>query len=213
MTNKPRLLDLFSGAGGAGMGYYRAGFEVVGVDIAHQKHYPFEFHQADALEYLAAHGNEFDAIHASPPCQAYSMASAQWRIAGKEYPDLVSPTRDLLRKIGKPYVIENVPSAPLENAIVLNGGLFGMRVRRTRLFETSFPFHLVLRPPEEPSTFRMGRLVMEGDVITPVGHFSNVDYARRVMDIGWMTGKELTQAIPPAYTEYIGKYLYAEVTK
>lgn len=189
------------------MGYHRAGFDVVGVDIAPQPRYPFEFHQADALEYLAEHGHEFNAIHASPPCQAYSMASSQWRIAGKEYPDLVGPTRDLLREIRKPYVIENVPGSPLLNPLKLNGPFFNMRVRRTRMFETSFNFPLTLIPPEEPSTFRRGRPVNEGDVITPVGHFSNIAYARRVMDIDWMTGKELTQAIPPAYTEYIGGFL------
>lgn len=205
--SRPRLLDLFCCAGGAAMGYYRAGFDVVGVDIAPQPRYPFEFHQADALEYLAEHGYEFDAIHASPPCQAYSMAGQQWRSAGKVYADLVQPTRELLDKIGKPYVIENVPGSPLHNPVTLNGPLFKMRVRRTRLFETSFPMPLTLRPPEEPSTFRMGRPVLEGDVITPVGHFSNIDYARRVMDVAWMTGKEITQAIPPAYTEYIGKFL------
>ena len=93
------------------------------------------------------------------------------------------------------------------NPTILNGALFGLRVRRTRLFETSFPMPLVLRPPEEPSNFRMGRPVKEGDIIVPVGHFSNVDYARRVMGIDWMTGKELTQAIPPAYTEYIGNQI------
>jgi DNA (cytosine-5)-methyltransferase 1 len=204
---KPRLLDLFCGAGGAGMGYHRAGFEVVGVDIRPMPRYPFEFHQADALEYLREHGHEFDAIHASPPCQAYSMAGTQWRVAGAEYPDLVEPTREALKLTGKPYVIENVPGAPLINPVILNGALFGLRVRRTRLFETSFAMPLVLIPPEEKSNFRMGRPVKEGDVITPVGHFSNVAYAQRQMQIDWMGQKELAQAIPPAYTEYIGKQI------
>ena len=202
-----KLLDLFCGAGGAGMGYHRAGFEVVGVDNRPMPRYPFEFHQADALEYLAAHWHEFDVIHASPPCQAYSMAGQQWRKAGTEYPDLIEPIREALIKTGKPYVIENVPGAPLINPTVLNGGLFCLRVRRTRLFETSFEMPLVLRPPEEKSSFRMGRPIKEGDVIVPVGHFSNIPYARRQMEIDWMTGKELTQAIPPAYTEFIGREL------
>lgn len=219
-----KLLDLFCGAGGAGMGYHRAGFEVVGVDINPQPRYPFPFILGDAIDvltrmmngekFLASDGNwygidDFDVIHASPPCQAYSMASMQWRKSGTEYPDLLEPTREALKRTGKPYVIENVPGAPLIDPTILNGALFGLRVRRTRLFETSFPLPLVLRPPEEKSTFRMGRPVKEGDVITPVGHFSNIAYARRQMQIDWMNQKELTQAIPPAYCEWIGAQLLA----
>ena len=202
-----KLLDLFCCAGGAGMGYHKAGFEVTGVDIKPQTRYPFRFVQGDALEYLRNHGHEFDAIHASPPCQVYSMASQQWRGEGKKYSDLVAPTRKELQKIGKPYVIENVPGAPLVNPIKLNGAMFGMKLRRVRLFETSFDMPFYLLPNEGKSMFRMGRPVKEGDIITPVGHFSNVPYARRVMGIEWMTGAELTQAIPPAYTEYIGREL------
>lgn len=207
MNDKPRLLDTFCKAGGASMGYHRAGFDVTGVDIEPQKRYPFRFIQGDALEYIAAHGNEYDAIAASPPCQAYSMASNQWRTQGKSYPDLVAPTRAALIATGKPYVIENVPGAPLINPITLNGPMFGMLVRRVRIFETSFEFPFFLIPPEGKSFFRMGRPVNEGDIITPVGHFSNVPYARRQMGIDWMTGGELTQAIPPAYTEFIGREL------
>lgn len=203
----PRLLDLFCGAGGAGMGYHLAGFEVVGVDIKPQPHYPFEFHQADAITYLLENCQRFDCFHASPPCQAYSMASQQWRVSGKEYPDLISETREVLQKTGKPYVIENVPGAPLINPFVLNGAFFGLNVRRTRIFETNFPVMFFLIPPQRKSKFRMGRPIVEGDDITPVGHFSNVPYARRQMQIDWMTQKELAQAIPPAYTEYIGRIM------
>jgi DNA (cytosine-5)-methyltransferase 1 len=201
-----RLLDLFCGAGGAGMGYHRAGFEVVGVDIEPQKNYPFEFHQGDALEYLADHWQEFDVIHASPPCQEYTKASQQWRLAGKEYPDLVSQTREALKQTGKPYVIENVPGAPLVDPVILNGAMFGMLVHRVRLFECSFqtPFFLL---PQLPKPVKMGRPIQAGEIIQPVGHFSNVPYAREQMGIDWMTQGELAQAIPPAYTEFIGKQL------
>lgn len=195
------------------MGYHRAGFEVTGVDIRPRVRYPFTFIQADALEYLAAHWHEYDAIHASPPCQAYSMAGQQWRSAGKEYPDLVEPTRSALKATGLPYVIENVPGAPLINPIVLNGAMFGLLVRRVRLFECSFDVPFVLLPDDAPSTFRMGRPVKEGDAITPVGHFSNIPYARKQMEIDWMTGAELTQAIPPAYTLFIGEYLLKYLEK
>ena len=208
-----RLLDLFCKAGGCTRGYQQAGFVVTGVDIEPQPNYVGdEFIQADALEYfrgLIDSGDieMFAAIHSSPPCQAYSMSSQQWRKSGKEYPDLVEPTRKLLIESGKPYIIENVPGAPLINPIVLNGPMFGMKLRRRRMFETSFNIPFFILPSEEKSNFRMGRPVKEGDVITPVGHFSNVGYARRVMGIQWMTGKELSQAIPPAYTEFIGKHL------
>jgi len=202
-----KILDLFCGAGGAGMGYFRAGFEVVGVDNKPQPHYPFEFHKADALEYLREHYQEFNAIHASPPCQAYSRASMQWRKSGKEYPDLVAPTRKLLIETGLHYVMENVPGAPLINPILLTGAFFGLKVRRNRLFESNIELPFELTQPNAKTNFRMGRPVKEGEEITPVGHFSNIAYAKREMQIDWMNQAELTQAIPPAYTEYIGKHL------
>ena len=150
----------------------------------------------------------FDAIHASPPCQAYSKASQQWRKAGKEYPDLIGATRKKLEASGKPYIIENVLSAPLINPIVLNGAFFGLRVRRVRAFECNFKIPFFLLPEDAPTPFGMGRPVREGiHAITPVGHFSNVKYAQKEMEIDWMGQKELAQAIPPAYTKFIGKHL------
>jgi DNA (cytosine-5)-methyltransferase 1 len=137
---RPRLLDLFCGAGGAGMGYHRAGFDVVGVDIASQKNYPFEFIQGDALAYCAEHGHEFDAIHASPPCQAHSAMKTMYN--AREHLDLVPQTREALRATGKPYVIENVPGAPLITPFILCGTMFDLgwedaELRRHRLFESS----------------------------------------------------------------------------
>ncbi len=204
---KPKLLDLFCKAGGASVGYARAGFEVVGVDIEPQPHYPFEFIQANALE-IYLHFRDFDAYHASPPCQFASMAAQQWRKAGREYRNDIPATRKLLIATGKPYVIENVVGKPyLNNPLKLNGAFFGKHLRRTRYFETSFPIPFFLLPKEAKSKFRMGRPVKEGDIISPVGHFSNIPYARKVMEIDWMNQAELAQAIPPAYTEYIGKQL------
>lgn len=109
---KPRLLDLFCGAGGAAAGYYRAGFEVVGVDLAPQPRFPFPFVQADALAHLADHGREFDAIHASPPCQAYSICGALPQCQ-RDYPRLLEPVRELLVASGRPWILENVVGAPL----------------------------------------------------------------------------------------------------
>lgn len=206
---KPKILDLFCGAGGASMGLYRAGFDVTGVDIKPQPHYPFKFIQADALTFDL---DGYNAYWASPPCQAYSMASKQWRLSGTEYPDLIEKTRERLKATGKHYIIENVPGAPLINPFVLNGSIFEKRLLRRRIFETSFPMPLLLIPKEERSV-KMGRPVREGDIITPVGHFSNVPYARRVMEIDWMTQGELAQAIPPAYSEFLGKHLLASLMK
>lgn len=207
---KPRLLDFFCGAGGSAKGYQRAGFYVVGVDIKPQPHYcGDEFHQADALTFPL---EGYDAYHASPPCQFGSTAARQWRAAGREYPNLIDAIRDRLIKTGLPYVIENVVGEPyLKDPIKLNGAFFNMRIRRTRYFETSFTMGLVLLPKEEPSGFRMGRPVTENSIITPVGHFSGCAIAKQRMGIDWMNQGELAQAIPPAYTEYIGKYLMQAV--
>lgn len=195
------------------MGYYRAGFEVVGVDINPQPHYPFEFHQADAMTFPL---DGFDAVHASPPCQAYSVAN---NIHGApHHPELVDATRDRLVEAGLPWVIENVPGAPLREAVVLCGLSFGLGVKRHRLFEST---QFILAPPCPPghpgdwvSVF--GHTVLErGHVIGKAKGGGNrikrrhlgVERGRVAMGIDWMTREELSEAIPPAYTEFIGKYL------
>lgn len=189
------------------MGYYRAGFDVTGVDIKPQPHYPFAFIQADALEYVAAHGAEYDAIHASPPCQGYSDQSNCWK--GKEYPRLIADTRTALEKIGKPFVIENVPGArrDLNAVIVLCGSMFGLRVYRHRFFESSFlmmqPWHI----PHDDSTPRAGRGISPKGFISVAGHMGNIEYVKMAMGIDWTSGEGLSQAIPPAYTEFIGAQL------
>jgi DNA (cytosine-5)-methyltransferase 1 len=185
-----------------------AGFDVTGLDIEPQPHYPFPFILGDMLTY-AIHG--WDAYWASPPCEGYSMAAQQWRKEGREYPMIIPALRQRLYTTGKPYIIENVIGAPLHNPLKLNAAMFGMRIRRTRLFETSFPMPLVLCPKEERSSVRMGRPVKEGDIMTPVGHFSNVPYVKRQMGIDWMNQEELAHAIPPAYSSFLGKYLLQAV--
>lgn len=204
-----RLLDLFCGAGGAGMGYHRAGFEVVGVDLNPQPHYPFEFHQGDALEYLREHWQEFDAFHASPPCQAFTRAQ---RLRNNKHPDFVGPTRRMFQSIvsGKPapWVIENVPGAPLKEPVVLCGAMFsGLRTYRHRLFESNIPIVAPLHPEHRWPMTKMGRPPQPGTFIHVVGNFSGADEARQAMGIDWMTARELREAIPPAYTEDIGRQL------
>lgn len=209
--DKLRLLDLYCKAGGAGMGYHNAGYEVVGVDIEPQPHYPFEFHQADALEYLSQHWREFDVIHASPVCKGYSrLACLNPQI---KYPDQVGELRKALKKYGKPYVIENVEGAPLEKYVKLCGSMFGLRVYRHRLFECNPEIYFSpgtcnhwgkTQPAANKSTRTKAASLKDYDFLSVTGHDFIVKDAQRAMGIDWMTGAELSQAIPPAYTEYIG---------
>ena len=293
-----RLLDLFSGAGGGAKGYHQAGFEVTGIDCRPQPRYPYAFVQADALAYLAAYGHEYDAIHASPPCQKYC---ALRHLSKKDHPDLIPQTRELLHRIGRPFVIENVPGAPLVSPMTLCGTMFGLRtdcgaeLRRHRLFETNWPLMCGLKcrhyQSELPCTISVhgnsgGSSRRDGYDPTIAGHTAEdrrgtvirvygerpkngsersirqaekrticvngtgqptegrstitvtgstakheigtnrtlrkggveprpvvrkcfpVSAARVAMGIDWMTMKELSQAIPPAYTFFIGPQLW-----
>ena len=218
--SRPRLLDLFCGAGGAAMGYHRAGFEVVGVDIKPQPHYPFEFVQADALDFLnggwfwerrmfgdPGHG-PFDAIHASPPCQAFTAYKRRPNHVGAS-PDLIGPTRELLEATGLPWVIENVPRAPLRNPVTLCGSMFGLDVRRHRLFETSWPLmvppcnHAAQNGSYPQATNRANRRKTAEIGVWRIP----LEDQQQAMGIDWMMLEELSEAIPPAYTEFIGKEL------
>jgi DNA (cytosine-5)-methyltransferase 1 len=217
---RPRLLDLFCGAGGAGMGYHRAGFDVTGVDINPQPHYPFAFIQADALEYLAEHGHEFDAIHASPPCQRYSVAN---NIHGHDHPDLLPATRDALIVAGRPWVIENVPGAPMPGAVVVCGLTLGCNVKRHRLFESDRMLFGTGCPKGHPGDW----LLVFGHAVLERGHTIGVAKGggpvirrkhtttargREAMGIDWMNRDELSEAIPPAYTEHIGRQLLSHLS-
>ena len=212
---KPRLLDLFCGAGGAAMGYHRAGFEVVGVDIADQRNYPFEFHQADALTLEFSELGDLDAIHASPPCQQFTAYRRKGHGVGDGYPNLIDWCRQRLYATGLPWVMENVPGAPLRNPVQLCGSSFGLDVRRHRLFESN----CVLTAPPCDHGWQTPRF-------TPASNRTNLrrtveigvwriplDVQQRAMGIDWMTRPELSEALPPAYTEHLGQYLLAAVSK
>lgn len=206
------ILDAFCGAGGAGAGYARAGFLVVGVDIEPQPRYPYPFVRADAVEYIRRYGHLFDAIHASPPCQDHSPLAALVGSHGTGW--LLDATRDALDALGKPYVIENVMGADMRRDVMLCGGMFELRTYRHRQFEVS---GFAATAPEHPkhvartaTSRRRERwaagwhVSITGDVGTYVGP--------EAMGIDWMTGDELSQAIPPAYTHLIGEQLAAHLT-
>lgn len=223
-----KLIDLFCKAGGASMGYYRAGFDVIGVDIEPQPNYPFPFYQGDAIDVMlnllegypfkASDGNwyyleDFSALAGSPPCQNFSpMRRGLWQ--DRQHPDLIAPTRAVFRATQKPYVIENVQNArkSLVDPIILCGSMFGLQtsdgnqLRRHRCFETSFP--LTAPKCQHNSQQVVGVYGHSGGKSKRDGlKFFGTEDWKVVMGIDWMTGTELAQAIPPMYTEYIGKQL------
>lgn len=217
-----RLLDLFCGAGGAAMGYSRAGFtEIVGVDIRPMPRYPFTFVQGDALDHLREHGHEFDAIHASPPCQAHTTMSNRHRgMGGKadSHTDYIGRTRERLFAIGAPFVIENVPGSKgaLMTSLILTGGMFGLGVERPRMFECSV---FIPQPVTQKASASIGvygtrpdgrRLWTRADGSTQRAAAS-LEEGSEAMGINWMEWRELAEAIPPAYTEYIGRHLLEAV--
>lgn len=216
-AGRPRLLDLYSGAGGAGEGYRRAGFDVTGVDIRPQPHYRAgRFVQADALAFLEEHGHEYAVIHASPPCQEYLNLTRLNDALGRnpKHPDLVGPTRAALVRSGKLYVIENVPGAPLITPIRLCGTSFGLPLRRHRLFESSVGLlgmpcaHSLFREARYWTSFRRGNAERRATTVQVYGSGSGEkDRWPDAMGIDWMTYEELAEAIPPAFTACIGDQL------
>lgn len=223
---KPRLLDLFSCAGGAAAGYARAGFEVVGVDINPQPRYLFEHHVGDALAFVAEHGHEFDAIHASPPCQTYSKTRT---LHDNTHPDLVEPTRAALVASGKPWVIENVVGAPLIDPLTLCGTEFGMtapdvdgvplKLVRHRLFESNIELRGNGGCAHDHS-IQTATVYGAGGGWTPAhrdnpdrrgGYIPHTDVIKNLLGIDWMTKHEMSQVVPPVMAEHIGRQLLAHV--
>ncbi|MDE2439219.1 MAG: DNA cytosine methyltransferase [Patescibacteria group bacterium] len=200
-----RLLDLYCGGGGASFGYELAGFEVTGVDINQQPNYVGEFVCDDAITFLLEFGHEFDAIHASPPCQQYSKSTSDHRTRGITYPDLVAPTREALISVGKPYVIENVPGAPLEEPILLCGTMFSIPTYRHRIFECSFPISAPHHPIHVAKTNKIGKRPKADEFIEYIGHFPGKDIVAKFTGLSWLTTQQLAQSIPPQYTRYIGR--------
>jgi len=217
---KPRLLDLYCGAGGASAGYAQAGFNVTGVDHKPQPHYPFEFHQADALEFLKNHSEPYSVIHASPPCQKYTGMRAITRArfgqirTNPNPPDLIAATRRALAATGKVWIIENVQGSPLRTGIILCGASFGLEhLARHRHFESNvLLFALPCRHYSNSYTIGVYGSRPDARRVSYKGHrlcriAASLKEARQVMGIHWMDWHEITQAVPPAYTRFIGHQL------
>lgn len=224
---KPKLLDLYCKAGGCSRGYVEAGFEVTGVDIAPQPNYlksgGTEFIQANALDVLHDLDfiQQFDVIHASPPCQQFSLATVPLRLKGKEYNDTLAETRELLLKLGTPYIMENVPNAPMRKDLVLWGIMFQLKVLRKRIFELGNGLFLM-----QPIKGQHRGTVKSGDFAMVVGNGQlkctdgeRVKFGKTILEawsiamgIDWMNRDELREAIPPAYTKYIGERVINQIT-
>jgi DNA (cytosine-5)-methyltransferase 1 len=229
-----RLLDLFCGEGGAGWGYHLAGFDVFGVDADAKRleHYPFPSHHGDALEYLLAHGHEYDVIHASPPCTGYSRGTAAIPDRLDRYERLIAATREALHVVGKPYVIENVADAKgeLRDPVMLCGRMFGLGavdddgeplvLDRHRLFESSVAL-LVPPHPKHDRSVQVGgvyggarrdkheaRHVRKGGYVP-----ASLDVLRALVGAPWMTEKGCFLSIPPAYSRFIGDQLLAHLER
>lgn len=209
-----KLLDLFCGAGGASTGYHNSGFNVTGVDVKHGKRYPFTYMRMSIEQVTQDMLTEFDVVHASPPCQTFSITKNLRIAQGKstDKVDWLPYTRDLLEKSGKPYIIENVPGAPLRDPITLCGSSFGLKVRRHRLFESNLP---ITGSTCDHKT--QGRPVgvygsMKDEIPQGGKTAESIEQARDAMGIDWMIWSELVEAIPPAYTEFIGHQIKGMLT-
>jgi len=208
--NKPRLLDMGCCAGGAGRGYALAGFEVTGIDLQPQPRYPYLFIQADMFTFPL---DGFDAYHVSPHCQRYSIVSLFHTGTRENYPDHIDSIRERLSATGKPYVIENVAGSPVRKDIMLCGAMFGLRTYRHRYFESNV---LLFQPPHPKHRQRAADAarIPQGDEYWSIcGHFGHKHEAQAAMGIDWMaTQHEIAQALPPAYTEWVGRHLMEVLT-
>lgn len=219
MTTRPKLIDFCCCQGGASAGYVAAGFDVYGIDIVGQPKYPYPFLRANAIEALVwliegngfrfsngefLHLDDFAAAHGSPPCQAHTLAQ---RIQKNDHPDLIEPMRFLFEQTGMPWIIENVPGSPLRDPVELCGAMFGLRTYRHRLFESSVPLTAPAHPIHTAKTTKMGRAPKPGEFMHIVGNFSGAQQGREAMGMPWASRDGLREAIPPAYTEHVGRQL------
>lgn len=209
-----KLLDLFCGVGGASVGYHEAGFEVFGVDLKHGKRYPYTYLRANVLDILRneEYIQQFDVIHASPPCQTHSITKHLRNAQGKSTSkvDLIAETRAALIASGKPYIIENVMGSPLIDPIMLCGSAFGLKVRRHRIFESNMPLKGTTCNHKEQGR-PIGVYGSLRDEIPKGGKTAeSIEQAREAMNMPWAIWSELVEAIPPAYTKYLGQQILCD---
>jgi len=211
-----RIADLFCGAGGAGMGLHRAGFEVIGFDIEPQKNYPFEFHQQDAL---TVDLREFDAVWASPPCQLFTIGLNNTQLSDRDkHLDFITPIREIIVDSGLPYIIENVVSAPLQHWIMLCGTMFGLKVIRHRWFESTIllwsfghsKHNGVLHNGDYIAVYNGKWRNSNSQYPIPKRFLTKSAWAH-AMKIDWMTKQELSQAIPPDFSQHLGRQLFNHI--
>lgn len=221
--NRPLILDLFCGEGGAAVGYHRAGFDVVGVDIQPQNRFPYRFLQADALSFLqwlidSRAIQQFAAIHASPPCQRYSTLKS---MTTHQYADLLASTRELLIASGLPWIVENVATAPMHQGIEVCGTALGLNVRRHRRFDSS---HLLYGPgmckhhPDNINIYGHACWTYQpnpADVRKDTGKARPMrvllNAGREAFGVPWMSQQGASECIPPAYTEFLGRQLLVTI--
>jgi DNA (cytosine-5)-methyltransferase 1 len=205
--DRPAMFDGCCGGGGAAMGYYQAGWRVIGVDTEPQPNYPFEFVQGDAVHYFAANWRKFEGAHASAPCQKFSGMSACRPGLAEEYPDLVAVFRGLFEMSGLPYVLENVPRSPLRPDLMLCGQMFGLELYRHRIFESNVHLWQPYHPKHVIPASKAGHW-KPGTIMSVAGHVSPIAVARAAMGgIDWMTRDELAEAIPAQFSRFIGEQL------
>lgn len=201
MPARPKALDLYCCAGGAGTGLHRAGYDVTGVDIVNQPNYPFAFEQGNALD---ADLSGYDFVWASPPCQNHSRMSGCREGLRDKYPSLIAATREKLKAWGGVWIIENVVGAPLENPVMLCGAMFGLATYRHRIFESNVPLTAPPHPKHDKPTSKAGHW-KPGTLISVAGNCAPMALAREAMGIDWTTRAELVEAIPPVFAEYLAR--------
>jgi DNA (cytosine-5)-methyltransferase 1 len=205
-----KLLDLFCGVGGASVGYANAGFEVTGIDLKHGKRYPFTYIRGNVLDYMHPEFlSQFDVIHASPPCQTHSITKHLRNAQGKSTSklDLIPETRAALIESGKPYIIENVMGSPLIDPIMLCGSAFGLNVLRHRIFESNMKLQGT-KCDHKTQGRPVGVYGSLRDEIPKGGKTAeSIEQARQAMGMYWAIWSELVEAIPPAYTLYLGEQI------
>ncbi len=230
VPGRPLMLDAYCCAGGSAMGFYQGGWNIVGIDKNRQPNYPFEFLQGDVVRENDMHGpagwleilldngmrlpdgRQIHAVNASPPCQFYSDMSACRPGLAATYPELITPTRELLQQTGLPWVIENVRAARkvMRDPITLCGAMFGLELYRHRLFESNVQLVQPLHPTHTKPASKAAHWV-PGTVMSVCGHVHPIAMAREVMEIDWTTRDELSEAIPPAFTRYLAPFLMRSI--